>query len=398
MKRMVAVILMVSLLLAVVPAAHADLMGEARSMLQMINNFRTGGNAWYWNKDNTTYTVKTGLGRLQYDSELEAVALVRAKEIAVRFDHTRPDGSDCFTAFPDNRTFMAENIACGYPTAQQAFNGFLEEDENYAGQGHRRIMLSGSATHVGIAAVEVGGVRYWVQEFASAPVATASAAAAPTGGKPGWEQVGGTWYYRKADGGLVTGWMKKNGKWYLMNADGAMLTGWQMDGGKKYYLNASGEMMTGWIKSNGSWYYLNASGMMVTGWLKDGGKWYYLNKDGDMATGWVKDGSARYYMDGSGAMVTGWKRIGGSWYYFSASGAMHTGWLQEGGKWYYMRSSGEMVTGTVTIDGANEVFASDGVWRYTQLQDYDTPLSTEDQMVRMVKAMLQYIRMALNMR
>ena len=100
MKRFIAVILLVAMTVAVIPAAQADLMTEARSMLQLINEFRTGDDAWYWNSDNRTVTKKTGLGRLQYDEELEAVALVRAKELAVLFDHTRPDGTSCFTAFP----------------------------------------------------------------------------------------------------------------------------------------------------------------------------------------------------------------------------------------------------------------------------------------------------------
>ena len=385
--------LMLALFLLPVAGAKADLMSEARGMLKMINDFRTGGNAWYWNSDNTTRTVKTGLGRLQYDTELEAVALVRAKEIAVRFDHTRPDGTDCFTAFPSGRSFMAENIAYGYPTARLAFEGFLEENDDYAGQGHRRIMLSSQATRVGIAAVEIGGVRYWVQEFASAP-----SASSPSGGKAGWEERGGKWYYRKADGSLVTGWLKSGGKWYYLNKDGVMQTGWIRDGGNRYFLNASGAMQTGWVQNKGKWYFLNASGAMQTGWIRDSGKWYYLNKDGIMQTGWVNDGGARYYMDSSGAMATGWKKISGKWYYFKASGAMHTGWLKEGSKWYYLRSSGEMVTGTVTIDGSREVFGSDGAWRYTQLQEYDTPLGTEDTMVRMIKSLVQYIRMAFRTR
>ena len=103
MKRFIAMILLFAMMISLIPAAQADLMSEARTMLQMINDFRTGENAWYWNRDNTSVTRKTGLGRLQYDEELEAVALVRAKELAVLFDHTRPDGTECFTAFPNNR-------------------------------------------------------------------------------------------------------------------------------------------------------------------------------------------------------------------------------------------------------------------------------------------------------
>ena len=58
----------------------------------------------------------------------------------------------------------------------------------------------------------------------------------------------------------------------------------------------------------------------------------------------------------------------------------------------------EMVTGTVSIDGSNEVFGSDGVWRYTELSDYDTPLGTENMMIRMIKALTQVIRMSFNLK
>ena len=365
MKRFIAVILLFAMMVSAVPAAQADLMSEARTMLQMINDFRTGGNAWYWNRDNTTVTQKTGLGRLQYDEELEAVALVRANELAVLFDHTRPDGTECFTAFPNNRECVGENIACGYRTAEDAFEGFLEEDEDYAGQGHRRIMLMGEMTRVGIAAVEVNGICYWVQEFASAPMEETPVST----GTAGWEQRGGKWVYRKADGGLVTGWMKQGGKWFFMDADGVMQTGWVNDGD--------------------NWHYMKDTGEMVTGWLKDGGNWYFMDQDGVLQTGWVNDGGKMYYMNSSGVMELGWQQIDGKWYFCQPSGVMQTGWLKEDGAWYYMNASGEMTTGTVNIDGSNEVFGADGVWKYTELQDYDTPLGTENEMVRLVMAFIQ---------
>ena len=34
---------------------------EARSMLQLVNAFRTGKDAWYWNEDDKTKTTCTGL-------------------------------------------------------------------------------------------------------------------------------------------------------------------------------------------------------------------------------------------------------------------------------------------------------------------------------------------------
>ena len=39
----------------------------ARAMLPMVNELRTGPDAWYWNEDNTTKTVLTDLKELSYD-------------------------------------------------------------------------------------------------------------------------------------------------------------------------------------------------------------------------------------------------------------------------------------------------------------------------------------------
>ena len=392
-KRIFAILLLVSLLF-VVPAAHADLMSDARGMLQLVNDFRTGDNAWYWNRDNTTYTLKTNLGALQYDEELEATALVRANEIAQVFDHTRPDGSDCTTAFPAGRVYMAENIAYGYRTAEDAFEAWLEEEDDYAGQGHRRNMLLGSVTRIGIAAVEIGGVRYWVQEFSSDPVDNAVG-----GGATGWFEENGKWYYRKADGNLVVGWLKEKNKWYLLDGSGAMQTGWQEVNGTWYYFGDNGVLRTGWQEVSGKWYLFGSSGEMKTGWQKDGGKWYYLNGSGVLQTDqWIKDGGKTYYANSSGEMQTGWKEIGGSWYYFASSGVMQTGWKQLKNTWYYFRSTGEMVTGTVTIDGQKEVFNASGAWLYSEIQDYDTPLAVQPLAVRLFRAFLQQLMQLLRIR
>lgn len=507
MKRIIALILVLTALMIAVPAAHAAQMSDARSMLSMVNKFRTGDDAWYWNSDNSTITKMTNLGILQYDPELEEVAKIRAKELSVLFEHTRPDGTDCFSAFPDNRGYMGENIACGYPTAADAFEGFLETDEDYDGQGHRRIMLMREFTRLGVAVVEVNGYPYWVMEFADAPDTGKTAT------KAGWEQIGSNKYYRKSDGSLVTGWLKQKGNLYLMDENGVMLTGWQEDGGKWYYLKKNGVMMTGWLKKDGKQYYLTSSGARKTGWLKEDGKIFYFDKDGVMQTGWLKKGKSWYYMlptgemvtgwkklkndgksawyyfltsgksigvmvagwqqidgktyhfdsdgrletgwkklknngktawsyfltsgdnigvmvtglqqidgetyyfDGKGRMktgwkklkidgktarsyfmpgddgrlVTGWQQIDGNWYHFDSDGRMQTGWLKDNGNLYYFRASGEMVTGTVEIDDVNEVFADDGVWLSSQINDYDTPLSTESFITRLIKAIIQTI-------
>ena len=139
---------------------------EARSMLDLVNSFRTGKDAYYRNKNNKSNVKVKGLKKLQYDYNLEKVAMLRALELAVYFSHTRPNGKAWKTAHSGNAT-RGENIAYGLGSAEAAFNAFREDDKNYSGQGHRRIMLEKKFTRVGFGCVKVGDVVYWAQEFSS---------------------------------------------------------------------------------------------------------------------------------------------------------------------------------------------------------------------------------------
>ncbi|MBQ8965037.1 CAP domain-containing protein [Ruminococcus sp.] len=144
------------------------LQSTARSMLSLINDFRTTGTPWYWNPDNTTKTYPTGLKPLTYDYKLEQVAMQRAAEIAVNWDHTRPDGSSTWSAFTEQgyNAYSGENIAINYEsTAQAFFDQWKEEDQKYSGQGHRRSMLSSNHSYIGIAILEIDGWYYGVEEF-----------------------------------------------------------------------------------------------------------------------------------------------------------------------------------------------------------------------------------------
>ncbi|MDO4416516.1 MAG: CAP domain-containing protein, partial [Erysipelotrichaceae bacterium] len=145
---------------------HQD---DARSMLEMINGFRTGDEAWAWNSDDSEKEIYEDLGELTYDYELEKTAMQRAAELAVRFYHTRTDGTSCFTAYPD--VFLgdkkAENILKGSENAEMTFTAFREDEMPFSTQAERRNMLSSKYTSVGIGCAEYNGVRYWVQEFSS---------------------------------------------------------------------------------------------------------------------------------------------------------------------------------------------------------------------------------------
>lgn len=138
---------------------------EARSMLQMINDFRTGEDAWQLDTDNEKVSLVGKLGELTYDYNLEKIAMQRAAELAVSCFHTRPNGTDWDTLTVNGARTWAENIAAGYPSAEAVFKAWQETDEKYDGQGHRRSMLSANYKAVGIGHVSYGGKEFWVQEF-----------------------------------------------------------------------------------------------------------------------------------------------------------------------------------------------------------------------------------------
>ena len=146
---------------------------EARTILDMINEARTNSeHAWYWNKDDTTKTFCTDLKELEYDYDLERVAMKRAAEIALSYDHERPIGGYAWDTYgqENNRySHAGENIAAAQTTASQVNFCWREDNEPYGGQEHRRNMLSSKFNCVGIGHVYYNGVHYWVEEFAYRP-------------------------------------------------------------------------------------------------------------------------------------------------------------------------------------------------------------------------------------
>lgn len=146
---------------------------EARTILDMINEARTNSeHAWYWNKDDTTKTYCTGLTKLKYDYDLERVAMKRAAEIALSYDHVRPMGGYAWDTYRQENirySHAGENISADRTTAVEANDAWREDNEPYGGQGHRRNMLSSDYNCVGIGHVYYNGVHYWVEEFAYRP-------------------------------------------------------------------------------------------------------------------------------------------------------------------------------------------------------------------------------------
>lgn len=102
--------------------------------------------------------AKQGLNALQYYYAGQSAADIRATEIDYVFSHTRPDGTSCFTALDEadiNYRGAGENIAKGYPTAEDVMNGWMNSS------GHKANILNESFTHI---IVGVNG-KCWVQLF-----------------------------------------------------------------------------------------------------------------------------------------------------------------------------------------------------------------------------------------
>ena len=133
----------------------ANIDDEVKTVFELTNAFRTGNEAFYLNKDNSSTTNLAGqLGTLTLDEDLCRAAQIRANEIVSSFSHTRPDGSSCFSVLKDLSiaySAVGENIAAGNKSGEKTFLQWKEDNEDYSGQGHRRNMLGKNFTRIGIA-------------------------------------------------------------------------------------------------------------------------------------------------------------------------------------------------------------------------------------------------------
>ena len=100
--------------------------------------------------------AKYGLSSLTVSDELTRAACVRASEIVRQFSHTRPDGSSCFTV---SGAAYGENIAKGPSSADRVMAAWMSSE------GHRANILRESYGSIGVCALKVNGVIYWVQLF-----------------------------------------------------------------------------------------------------------------------------------------------------------------------------------------------------------------------------------------
>lgn len=115
-----------------------------------------------------------GLYPLYGSAIMQTAAAERAEECTELFDHTRPDGSSCFSVLSDygiSYTSAGENIAMGYESPEAVVSGWMHSD------GHRANILNENYQYIGVGVAD-SGTRCWTQIFtggikpedASAPV------------------------------------------------------------------------------------------------------------------------------------------------------------------------------------------------------------------------------------
>lgn len=120
----------------------------AENILKLVNEERT----------------KRGLRALRLAYDLQEGAAIRAKELTILYDHTRPHGEPCYTVINKKGYGIGENIAAGQRSAEEVMQSWMNSS------GHRRNILDPQFKELGVGYIlkedDAKGYRhYWVQIF-----------------------------------------------------------------------------------------------------------------------------------------------------------------------------------------------------------------------------------------
>ena len=133
--------------------------GISRETIQM--------NEYEWSVLYMTNKIRmaNGISPLSVSSKLQNAANIRKNELTQKMDHTRPNGSDCFTALNECGVpyeTVGENIAGGQMSPVDAINSWWNSS------GHRSNMLGSQFTHMAAGYLYNQGSPWkhnWVQMF-----------------------------------------------------------------------------------------------------------------------------------------------------------------------------------------------------------------------------------------
>lgn len=113
------------------------------------------------------YRKQHSLCELEPSETLNETARLRALECAYFYSHTRPDGSHCFTAFPESYALAGENVGAGFKgNAQKVMNAWINSPL------HNDNLLSAEFSYLGTSLFimtdydpQMHGGTYFSQEF-----------------------------------------------------------------------------------------------------------------------------------------------------------------------------------------------------------------------------------------
>lgn len=103
--------------------------------------------------------AQESLAPLTVTAPMRDTAHLRVTELTQRYAHTRPDGTSCFTAFPESDAY-GENAARGQQTPADVMQSWM------GSEAHRQNILNPDFTRIGVGCVREGDTLYWVQCFA----------------------------------------------------------------------------------------------------------------------------------------------------------------------------------------------------------------------------------------
>ena len=106
--------------------------------------------------------ARAGCRPLKLAADLQDAAALRAREITVKFSHTRPNGKSCFTTVKNQGRGVGENIAAGSNSPAKVMEGWMNSP------GHRKNILDPKFRELGVGYVYDGNTEYrhyWVQMF-----------------------------------------------------------------------------------------------------------------------------------------------------------------------------------------------------------------------------------------
>ena len=107
--------------------------------------------------------AKAGRSALIYNASLQRGAMMRAKEISIKFSHERPNGESFTTILNECGAghISGENIAAGQKSPELAVKAWMNS------QGHKLTMLNNENLYIGVGFYQDNDGRYyWVQNFA----------------------------------------------------------------------------------------------------------------------------------------------------------------------------------------------------------------------------------------